>query len=58
MSNKSADEQFLYPPLEPFATGTLEVSKLHSIYYEQCGNKAGLPVIYIHGYRTDILYLF
>jgi len=42
-------DQILYPPIEPFATGTLKVSNLHTIYYEQSGNKDGLPILYIHG---------
>lgn len=43
------DETILYPKIEPFATGLLKVSDLHSIYYEECGNKAGLPVVFLHG---------
>lgn len=39
----------LYPPLEPYAHGMLAVSPLHSIYYEQCGNPAGTPVVFLHG---------
>lgn len=39
----------LYPPLEPFAQGMLPVSELHTIYYEQCGNPEGQPVIFLHG---------
>jgi len=44
-----SDESLLYPPVEPFASGHLKVSELHSIYYEQCGNKNGLPVVFVHG---------
>jgi proline iminopeptidase len=39
----------LYPPIEPFREGRLQVSGGHEIYYEQCGNPAGLPVVIIHG---------
>jgi len=39
----------LYPELEPFATDVLESDDGHSIYFEQCGNKTGLPVIFLHG---------
>ncbi|MEX2249124.1 MAG: prolyl aminopeptidase, partial [Parvibaculum sp.] len=28
----------LYPEIEPYRTGTLKVSDLHSIYFEECGN--------------------
>ena len=39
----------LYPPIEPFDTGRLKVSDLHEIYYEQCGNPNGKPVVFLHG---------
>lgn len=39
----------LYPDTEPFATGTLQVSGLHSLYYEQSGNPDGKPVVFLHG---------
>ncbi len=39
----------LYPPIEPFQEGFLDVSPLHSIYYEQSGNPDGKPVIFVHG---------
>ena len=39
----------LYPELEPFDTGTLQVSELHTLYYEQCGNPDGKPVVFLHG---------
>lgn len=38
-----------YPELEPFQSGFLKVSDLHSIYFEQCGNPKGKPVIFLHG---------
>jgi proline iminopeptidase len=39
----------LYDPIEPFDTGRLKVSPIHEIYYEQCGNPNGKPVIFLHG---------
>ncbi len=39
----------LYPPIEPFATGRLAVSALHDVYYEQVGNPAGHPAVFLHG---------
>ena len=39
----------LYPACEPFQSDTLAVSDLHTIYYEQCGNPDGLPILVIHG---------
>ena len=39
----------LHPPLEPYRTGMLPVSKLHTIYYEESGNPRGKPVLMVHG---------
>lgn len=39
----------LYPALEPFDSGYLAVSGLHSMYYEQCGNPRGKPALFLHG---------
>lgn len=40
---------WLYPPVEPFATGRLRVSDVHELYYEESGNPEGKPVIFLHG---------
>ncbi|ASG19788.1 prolyl aminopeptidase [Nitrospirillum viridazoti] len=39
----------LFPPLEPYRTGTLAVSGLHTIYWEEAGNPDGAPVVFLHG---------
>ena len=39
----------LYPAIEPFASGFLQVSPVHRLYYEQCGNPDGKPVVFLHG---------
>ncbi len=39
----------LYPEIEPFDSGFLQVSSLHRMYYEQCGNPQGKPVVFLHG---------
>jgi len=39
----------LYPEIEPFDSGTLQVSDRHTLYYEQCGNPQGKPVVMLHG---------
>ena len=39
----------LYPEIEPYDSGTLAVSPLHTLYYEQCGNPRGKPVVFLHG---------
>ena len=38
-----------YPAVEPFASGTLAVDAPHELYWEQCGNPDGLPILFIHG---------
>ncbi|MFC7302271.1 prolyl aminopeptidase [Cognatiluteimonas weifangensis] len=39
----------LYPEIEPYDTGILDVDARHRLYYEQCGNPAGKPVVLLHG---------
>jgi proline iminopeptidase len=39
----------LYPEIEPFDTGMLKVDDRHTLYYEQCGNPIGKPVVLLHG---------
>ncbi len=40
---------WLYPPIEAYNTGRLQVSPLHEIYFEESGNPSGKPVIFLHG---------
>jgi len=44
-----SEPRTLYPEIEPYASGMLAVSPLHTIYYEQCGNPQGKPVVFLHG---------
>ncbi|OGA47178.1 MAG: prolyl aminopeptidase [Betaproteobacteria bacterium RIFCSPLOWO2_12_FULL_63_13] len=39
----------LFPEIEPYDEGNLNVSKLHTIHYEQCGNPKGKPLLFLHG---------
>ncbi|MEO6116189.1 MAG: prolyl aminopeptidase [Pseudolysinimonas sp.] len=39
----------LYPPIEPHATGMLDVGDGNSLYWEECGNAGGKPVVFLHG---------
>src|SRR3954465_10268634 len=39
----------LYPPIEPFDRGMLQVDGGHSIYYEQSGHPTGKPAVFVHG---------
>ena len=38
----------LYPPITPYNSGYLRVSPLHELYYEECGNPQGKPVVFLH----------
>ncbi len=42
-------DDVLYPKIEAYRTGFLEVSDLHIIAWERSGNPEGIPVIVIHG---------
>jgi proline iminopeptidase len=39
----------LYPEIAPYETGTLKVDDRHTLYWEQCGNPDGKPVVLLHG---------
>lgn len=39
----------LYPPIEPDASGWLDVGDGQSLYWEACGNPDGKPVVVLHG---------
>lgn len=39
----------LFPPIEPFATGTLALDAPHRMYFEQSGDPRGVPVVFLHG---------
>ncbi len=44
-----SDRRTLYPEIEPYDSGFLQASPLHRMYYEQCGNPKGKPVVFVHG---------
>ncbi len=39
----------LFPPIDPYRTGTLACGDLHRVYWEECGNPQGIPVLFLHG---------
>jgi proline iminopeptidase len=41
--------RLLYPEIAPYATGRLRVSSGHDLYFEECGNPDGKPVVVLHG---------
>ena len=39
----------LYPAIEPTRRFRLTVSDIHELAVEECGNPAGVPVVFFHG---------
>ena len=39
----------MFPPIEPYESGRLSVGTVHRLYWEQCGNPEGRPVVFLHG---------
>jgi proline iminopeptidase len=39
----------MFPPIEPFASGHLEVPDGQFMYWEACGNPDGKPALHLHG---------
>ncbi|MGO4707241.1 prolyl aminopeptidase [Microvirga sp. 2MCAF38] len=39
----------LYPEIEPYDHGWLDVGDGHKVYWEVCGNPKGKPVVFLHG---------
>lgn len=39
----------MYPPIEPYSAGTLDVGEGHRVYYERVGTPGAKPAIFLHG---------
>jgi proline iminopeptidase len=44
-----ASRRTLYPPIEPFDSGMLDVGDGHRVYWELCGAPDGEPAVFLHG---------
>jgi proline iminopeptidase len=42
-------DDYLYPALVPQRTGRLALDRMHTMYWEECGNARGVPVVFLHG---------
>lgn len=42
-------ERTLYPPIEPYASGMLDVGDGHTLYWERCGTPGAKPAVMLHG---------
>jgi proline iminopeptidase len=49
MTGEGPQRRTLYPEIEPYRTGTLSVSTVHEIYFEESGTPQGKPVLFVHG---------
>lgn len=43
------ERRTLYPPIEPYSSGMLDVGDGHSLYWERCGTPGAKPVVFLHG---------
>lgn len=39
----------LFKNITPFNKGMIKVSNIHTIYYEESGNRKGIPILFVHG---------
>jgi proline iminopeptidase len=39
----------MFPPIRPYRSGHLTVDEIHTLYWEECGNPHGVPVLFLHG---------
>ena len=43
----------LYPEIEPYETGTLDVGDGHVVYFERVGTRGAKPAVFLHGGPGD-----
>ena len=39
----------LYPPIEPYDSGLLDVGDGHQLHWELCGTPGAKPAVFLHG---------
>jgi len=53
MAARESNRLTLFPEIEPYASGfitsTTASGTVHRIFYEECGNPEGKPVVFVHG---------
>jgi proline iminopeptidase len=49
MDIQTQSRRGLYPEIQPYETGMLDVGDGHSLYWELSGNLDGKPVVFLHG---------
>jgi len=48
-SRSARDDRIVYPPIEPFDSGVLDVGDGQSVYWETVGAASGIPALFLHG---------
>ncbi len=43
------NQRKLYPPIEPFESGHIEVGNGHRVYFERVGARGAKPAVFLHG---------
>ncbi|MEJ7777293.1 MAG: prolyl aminopeptidase [Sphingomicrobium sp.] len=49
MDIQTSDRRTLYPPIEPYKSGHIDVGDGHCLYWEFSGNPDGKPAVFLHG---------
>lgn len=49
MDIQTPSRRTLYPEIQPYQTGMLDVGDGHNLYWELSGNPDGKPVVFLHG---------
>lgn len=49
MADAEDERTPLFPKIQPYDSGKLQVSDLHTLSYWQFGNSSGNPVVFVHG---------
>jgi proline iminopeptidase len=44
-----SERRTLYPEIEPYQSGMLDVGDGHTLYWERCGTPGAKPVVFLHG---------
>ncbi|MEO6359093.1 MAG: prolyl aminopeptidase [Sphingomicrobium sp.] len=44
-----AERRTLYPAIEPYKSGRLDVGDGHELYWERCGTPGAKPAVFLHG---------
>ena len=48
MNNKDLSK-LIFPKIEPNSSGMLQLDDIHTMYWEESGNKKGIPIVFLHG---------